>query len=155
MLLFMTGVFIERESSEKAGEETGGRVDKTVRCFSRSMVLVPPLEIQLDDLYVTNASQEIVRHWIKGTTEPAKAPAVAAISSAVQQPSNAASNPTAVLPSEAIQNQLVAEFSARSGMNEKFSRQCLNEFQWDFEKAAAQFLILKNRGGVPSEAFIK
>jgi len=163
MLLFMTGVFIERDAEPAADTN---RVDKTVRCFSRSLVLVPPLEIQLDDLYVTNASNEVIKHWIHGngsgsasaapaTTQVVAAPATAAAATPLLSLPGAAMAAPAVLPSEAVQTQLVSEFAVRSGMNANFSRQCLEEFRWDFEVAASHFLVLKERGAVPPEAYLK
>jgi len=48
---------------------------------------------------------------------------------------------------------LALSFSQKSGMNLRFSAQCLEENNWDFDKAAQVFSDAKAKGVIPPEAF--
>jgi nuclear RNA export factor len=54
-----------------------------------------------------------------------------------------------------IQNQLIYQFSQESGMNIEYSKLCLQENHWDYNKAAEVFIDLRNKNQIPSEAFNK
>jgi nuclear RNA export factor len=52
----------------------------------------------------------------------------------------------------AIQRAMIEQFSQQSGMKLEWSRQCLEDQNWDFEMAGRRFLEL--RDSIPPEAFI-
>ena len=54
-----------------------------------------------------------------------------------------------------LRQQLVVSFAEQSGMNAEWSKTCLEQNGWDFERAAKVFMELKNNNSIPPEAFIK
>ena len=66
------------------------------------------------------------------------------------QPSTSA---PAVSVDENTKKSLALSFSQKSGMNLQFSAQCLQENNWDFDKAALIFSEAKAKGTIPPEAF--
>ncbi|KTW31270.1 uncharacterized protein T551_01342 [Pneumocystis jirovecii RU7] len=48
---------------------------------------------------------------------------------------------------------MLAEISKKTGLNQQFSLMCLEQNEWDMEKAINNFNILKNKGVIPLEAF--
>ncbi|PAA57515.1 hypothetical protein BOX15_Mlig003953g1 [Macrostomum lignano] len=141
-LIFVTGLFIELTP----GRDGGDSQDKTLRTFSRTLVLVPVpgseagMQIHADDFYITHVSHQGAEWFRK---QNASAAASATTSATLQE-----------LPA-AAKEAMVTEFAAKSGMNAEFSRQCLNEFGWDFDMAASKFAQLKAEGKIPPEAFQK
>ncbi|KER21100.1 hypothetical protein T265_10514 [Opisthorchis viverrini] len=83
-------------------------------------------------------------------------------SKATTQPANPAPPTDTTVPSvssstpadASAQAILITELKQRSGMNEAFSRQCLEEYQWNFEAAFGAFEMLRNAGKLPPEAFV-
>lgn len=140
-LIFLTGIFIELTPARD-----GTKQDKTLRTFSRTLVLVPVpgseagMQIHADDLYITHISHQGA-DWFR--KQNAAIAAEAATNAQLQE-----------LPA-AAKEALVADFSAKSGMNAVFSRQCLDEFGWNFDLAAVKFAQLKADGKLPPEAFQK
>lgn len=62
----------------------------------------------------------------------------------------------AVVELDAASKQTLATaFSELSGMNLAWSARCLEENQWNYDKAAVVFQEAKTAGKVPPEAFIK
>ena len=47
----------------------------------------------------------------------------------------------------------VKKFMSESGMTENFSRMCLEQNQWNYNKAAEKFLELKNSNQIPADAW--
>jgi len=58
-------------------------------------------------------------------------------------------------PSTDVQNQLIQKFSQESGMNIEYSRLCLFENEWNYNKAAQKFQDLQKMNSIPPEAFKK
>ncbi|ORX40664.1 hypothetical protein BD324DRAFT_14152 [Kockovaella imperatae] len=58
---------------------------------------------------------------------------------------------TIVAPNLSNRDQLVTQMRTRTGMNAEYAQMCLNENGWDFEKAVANFEVLK--ATIPPEAF--
>ena len=54
---------------------------------------------------------------------------------------------------ESTKQSLAVSFSQKSGMNLQYSAQCLEENNWDFDKAAVVFSEAKAKGSIPPEAF--
>uniref|UniRef100_A0A0N4ZV79 RRM domain-containing protein n=1 Tax=Parastrongyloides trichosuri TaxID=131310 RepID=A0A0N4ZV79_PARTI len=52
-----------------------------------------------------------------------------------------------------VRNAMVISFVKHSGMNEVWSRRCLEESNWDYGLAGARFLKLKDQ--IPAEAFLQ
>uniref|UniRef100_A0A914C6B8 TAP-C domain-containing protein n=1 Tax=Acrobeloides nanus TaxID=290746 RepID=A0A914C6B8_9BILA len=68
-------------------------------------------------------------------------------------PSSPSQAPSAYEKSNpAIQQVMIEQFSQQSGMKSEWSRQCLEDQNWDFEMAGRSFLEL--RDSIPPEAFI-
>lgn len=60
---------------------------------------------------------------------------------------------SAPVPNPMAMDVLVKRLQQSSGMNENFSRQCLAENSYVFEKALEMFNDLNSRGAIPAEAF--
>ena len=72
------------------------------------------------------------------------------------QPTTAAAAPAAAPELDQVAKEKMAlAFSEKSGMNLKFSAICLEENNWNFDKAATVFSEAQGRGAVPPEAFTK
>lgn len=54
-----------------------------------------------------------------------------------------------------VRQRMVETLAAQSGMNLNWSRKCLDETQWNFERALWAFGELQKQGSIPAEAFIK
>lgn len=52
-----------------------------------------------------------------------------------------------------IRNAMVKSFMEQSGMNEVWSKRCLEDSNWNYSLAGDRFLSLKN--DIPAEAFAK
>jgi len=59
---------------------------------------------------------------------------------------------TSAAPSDA-QNEMVLKFMRESGMNMKWSRECLQNNGWNYELAGRNFMELKSNSCIPEEAF--
>ncbi len=51
------------------------------------------------------------------------------------------------------QEKIVQQFASQSGMNLEWSKNCLEQNGWDYEKAAHNFTDLSSKGQLPPEAF--
>ncbi|XP_048883414.1 nuclear RNA export factor 1 isoform X1 [Brienomyrus brachyistius] len=120
-------------------KEVDGRSRDAVRAFSRIFIAVPAgnagLCIVNDELFVRNATTEEIR---KAFAAPAPTPS---------------SSPVPTL--SAPQQEMLSSFSQKSGMNLEWSQKCLQDNDWDFNRAAEIFSQLKAQGKIPDVAFIK
>uniref|UniRef100_A0A8C7SV14 Nuclear RNA export factor 1b n=1 Tax=Oncorhynchus mykiss TaxID=8022 RepID=A0A8C7SV14_ONCMY len=125
----VTGVFKEVE----------GKSRDSVRAFSRVFITVPAggtsLCIVNDELFVRNATTEEIR---RAFVAPAPTPS---------------SSPVPTL--SAPQQEMLSAFSLKSGMNLEWSQKCLQDNEWDFNRAGQVFTDLKAHGKIPDVAFIK
>uniref|UniRef100_A0A7N8XLU4 Nuclear RNA export factor 1 n=1 Tax=Mastacembelus armatus TaxID=205130 RepID=A0A7N8XLU4_9TELE len=126
LLLFtVSGVFKEGEDSTMA--------------FSRVFITVPAgnsgLCIVNDQLFIRMATTEEIR---RAFVAPAPTPS---------------SSPVPTLT--ASQQEMLTAFSQKSGMNLEWSQKCLQDNEWDFNRAAQIFTQLKTEGQIPDVAFIK
>lgn len=130
--------------------EVDSKMDKPpIRSFSRTFVTVPGgsgMLIVNDMLTVTNASPDQIQSAFK---TPAPTPSSSPI------PETSPRNPFEGAGLTQIQQQMVTSFMAESGMNLEFSRKCLAENNWEYEKAGQVFLDLNNKKMIPAEAFMK
>ena len=68
--------------------------------------------------------------------------------------SSTSQTPASITPvDESTKQSLAVSFSQKSGMNLQYSAQCLEENNWDFDKAAVVFSEAKAKGSIPPEAF--
>uniref|UniRef100_A0A672Q051 Nuclear RNA export factor 1 n=1 Tax=Sinocyclocheilus grahami TaxID=75366 RepID=A0A672Q051_SINGR len=88
-----------------------------------------------DELFIRNATTEEIR---RAFVAPAPTPS---------------SSPVPTL--SAPQQEMLAAFSQKSGMNLEWSQKCLQDNDWDFDRAAQIFTGLKAQGKVPDVAFVK
>ncbi|XP_063044934.1 nuclear RNA export factor 1-like isoform X2 [Engraulis encrasicolus] len=125
----VTGVF----------KEVDGKSRDSVRAFARVFIAVPAgnsgLCIVNDELFLRNATTEEIR---KAFAAPAPTPS---------------SSPVPTL--SAPQQEMLNTFSLKSGMNLEWSQKCLQDNEWDFDRAAQIFTQMKAQGKIPDVAFIK
>uniref|UniRef100_A0AAZ3Q1K4 Nuclear RNA export factor 1 n=1 Tax=Oncorhynchus tshawytscha TaxID=74940 RepID=A0AAZ3Q1K4_ONCTS len=120
-------------------KEVDGKSPDAVRAFSRVFIAVPAgisgLCIVNDELFVRIATTEEIQHAFAATAP------------------TPSSSPVPILT--APQQEMLSAFSLKSGMNLEWSEKCLQDNEWDFNKAAQIFTQLKIEGKIPDVAFIK
>jgi len=145
----LSGVFKER----------GGR-HASVRAFQRTFNIVPQNTgfcIVNELFYVTNANSTQLKSAFKlpaaaPTPSTSPVPYVQQVNaSGMSQPSSTVSS----LSAAENQTQMTALFAKESRMNEEWSRKCLEENGWDYNKSAHVFTELQKAGHIPPEAFVK
>ena len=112
---------------------------KQLRSFSRNITIIPQGEgyvIANDLLLLSNASFD-QRGKYRSESGPRR------------------DHRTSAMGDSVVNDALVSRLSQQTGMNEKFSLQCLTECNFDSEKAVQMFNALHSKGGVPNEAFVK
>uniref|UniRef100_A0A672FQU3 TAP-C domain-containing protein n=1 Tax=Salarias fasciatus TaxID=181472 RepID=A0A672FQU3_SALFA len=127
----VSGVFKEVAVDGKSREST--------MAFSRVFITVPAgnsgLCIVNDHLFIRMATTEEIR---RAFVAPAPTPSSSPV-------------PTLTAP----QQEMLTAFSQKSGMNLEWSQKCLQDNEWDFNRAAQIFTQLKTEGKIPDVAFIK
>ncbi|XP_049441620.1 nuclear RNA export factor 1 isoform X1 [Epinephelus fuscoguttatus] len=127
----VSGVFKEVAVDGKSREST--------MAFSRVFITVPAgnsgLCIVNDQLFIRMATTEEIR---RAFVAPAPTPSSSPV-------------PTLTAP----QQEMLTAFSLKSGMNLEWSQKCLQDNEWDFNRAAQIFTQLKTDGKIPDVAFIK
>ncbi|TKS72260.1 Nuclear RNA export factor 1 [Collichthys lucidus] len=127
----VSGVFKEVAVDGKSREST--------MAFSRVFITVPAgntgLCIVNDQLFIRMATTEEIR---RAFVAPAPTPSSSPV-------------PTLTAP----QQEMLTAFSQKSGMNLEWSQKCLQDNDWDFNRAAQIFTQLKTEGKIPDVAFIK
>ncbi|KAF2356615.1 Nuclear RNA export factor Tap RNA-binding domain [Trinorchestia longiramus] len=137
IMLTLTGVYRREGLKSK---------NNNIRSFQRTLVIVPMgagFCIANEQIHVTLASYDQIKEAFKTKTAaaaagPSTAPVAAVVSSGGLEPQ---------------QLVLVEKFSAISKMLPEYSKQCLEQNAWDFEKAGTLFLQLKGEGKIPPEYF--
>uniref|UniRef100_A0A3B3ZN29 Nuclear RNA export factor 1 n=1 Tax=Periophthalmus magnuspinnatus TaxID=409849 RepID=A0A3B3ZN29_9GOBI len=118
-------------------EVVDGKSREPTMAFSRVFITVPAgnsLCIVNDHLFVRMATTEEIR---KAFVAPAPTPSSSPV-------------PTLTAP----QQEMLTAFSQKSGMNLEWS-QCLQDNEWDFNRAAQIFTQLRSEDKIPDVAFIK
>ncbi|XP_008325091.1 nuclear RNA export factor 1 isoform X2 [Cynoglossus semilaevis] len=127
----VSGVFKEVAVDGKSRDST--------MAFSRVFITVPAggsgLCIVNDQLFIRMATTEEIR---RAFVAPAPTPSSSPV-------------PTLTAP----QQEMLTAFSQKSGMNLEWSQKCLQDNEWDFNRAAQIFTQLKTKGQIPDVAFIK
>ncbi|KAL0973889.1 hypothetical protein UPYG_G00212460 [Umbra pygmaea] len=118
-------------------KEVAGTFQDSVRAFSRVFIAVPAgnsgLCIVNDELFVRNATKEEI--------------------CGVFAAPPASGGP--VVPLSTPQQEMLSAFSVKSGMNLVWSQKCLQDNDWDFNKAGHIFTQMQAEGKIPGVAFIK
>uniref|UniRef100_A0A8C7ZLQ1 Nuclear RNA export factor 1a n=1 Tax=Oryzias sinensis TaxID=183150 RepID=A0A8C7ZLQ1_9TELE len=113
--------------------------EESTMAFSRVFITVPAgnsgLCIVNDQLFIRMATTEEIR---RAFVAPAPTPSSSPV-------------PTLTAP----QQEMLTAFSQESGMNLEWSQKCLQDNEWDFNRAAHIFTQLKAEGKIPDVAFIK
>uniref|UniRef100_A0A672FQ62 Nuclear RNA export factor 1 n=1 Tax=Salarias fasciatus TaxID=181472 RepID=A0A672FQ62_SALFA len=116
-----------------------GKSRESTMAFSRVFITVPAgnsgLCIVNDHLFIRMATTEEIR---RAFVAPAPTPSSSPV-------------PTLTAP----QQEMLTAFSQKSGMNLEWSQKCLQDNEWDFNRAAQIFTQLKTEGKIPDVAFIK
>ncbi|XP_047210062.1 nuclear RNA export factor 1 isoform X2 [Girardinichthys multiradiatus] len=116
-----------------------GKSRESTMAFSRVFITVPAgnsgLCIVNDQLFIRMATTEEIR---RAFVAPAPTPSSSPV-------------PTLTAP----QQEMLTAFSLKSGMNLEWSQKCLQDNEWDFNRAAQIFTQLKAEGKIPDVAFIK
>ncbi|XP_036408917.1 nuclear RNA export factor 1-like [Megalops cyprinoides] len=117
--------------------EVDSRSADCFKAFSRLFVAVPArnggLCIVNDELCVKNATEEKIRGAFRTMAPPHSSGPVCTVS--------------------AFQQEMLSAFSLQSGMNLEWSKKCLEDNKWDFNRAAHIFTNLKAMGKIPHIAF--
>ena len=71
----------------------------------------------------------------------------------LNQPVTSQPTTSTIVVDDNTKQSLATSFSQKSGMNLQYSAQCLEENNWDFDKAAVVFSEAKAKGSIPPEAF--
>lgn len=142
IVLTVTGLFKERNTNPKA---------EYTRTFQKTMVIVPNnggFCIKNELMHINNAS-------VLQTKNAFKAPAI------VSTPMAATPMPVATQIAapqqidDATKMQMIQAMSLHSNMNVEWSRKCLEETNWDFQRAGFVFSELYKQNKIPPEAFVK
>uniref|UniRef100_A0A8C5DT77 Nuclear RNA export factor 1-like n=1 Tax=Gouania willdenowi TaxID=441366 RepID=A0A8C5DT77_GOUWI len=112
---------------------------ESTRAFSRVFITVPAVNSGLciinDQLFIRMATTEqISRAFVAPAPTPSSSPV-----------------PTLTAP----QQEMLSTFSLKSGMKLEWSLKCLQDNEWDLNKAAQIFTQLKTAGKIPDVAFLK
>lgn len=146
IVLTVTGVFREKKKNSTV---------TLLRSFQRTLVVVPSGSgfcIRNEMLTLNNPTPSQIDKAFKGPLAAASAPAtpVAAVPGVVQSPVAAAG-----VPDNTVKLQMVQALAASSNMNMEWSRKCLEETNWDFQRAGFVFTELQKQNKIPPEAFVK
>lgn len=133
ILLSVTGLFKEKKASGSTEQ---------VRSFQRSLVIVPSgsgfcIRNEVLHINVATPRQEKSLFKIPPVTETL--------------PSSISGVPI----NDDNKQNMVMTMSTQSGMNLEWSRKCLEETNWDFQRAGFIFSELHKQNKIPPEAFIK
>lgn len=128
-----------------------------LKAFNKVMIIVPAGSgfcIVNDLVYVSLATSDQKREAFKEI--PVEAPVQQAVSPVAPVPlpvPSVASSPQ--VADIAARQQMVTTLAAQTNMNLAWSEKCLNETNWDFDRAMFVFTELHKQGTIPAEAFIK
>lgn len=141
--LIVTGLFKERSTNPKADY---------ARIFQKTLVIVPHnggFCIKNELLHINNASPIQARNAFK-TPQPQPVAMSAASTSNIQSPPAQAG-----APDDSTKMRMIQAMSQQSNMNMEWSKKCLEETNWDFNRAGFVFAELFKQGKIPPEAFVK
>lgn len=105
-------------------------------------------------VHINNVTPDQAEKAFKAPTVVVAAVPVAG-PSAVSLPVAAAAPVPAAGIDDNTKMQMVQAMSLNSNMNVEWSRKCLEEVNWDFQRAAFVFAELHKQNKIPPEAFVK
>ncbi|KAJ8956646.1 hypothetical protein NQ318_014000 [Aromia moschata] len=153
LCLTVAGMFRELKSGHKI---------PPTRYFFRTLIIVPAGSgfcIANEQLHITNATPDQAREAFKAPPPPPPAQpnmvAPVATTSSPSVPVLPAAPVIPAVPDAAMKQEMVQQMSTHSGMNMEWSMKCLEETQWDFQRASLVFQNLQSAGVIPPEAFVK
>ncbi|XP_031555922.1 nuclear RNA export factor 1-like [Actinia tenebrosa] len=148
--------------------------NKTMRSFTRVFVALPAaggksLKIVNDELHVRGPALPQIQAFKKQQESitatstlqvPAAVPTIpTTLPTIVTVPTLTPSTSLTTLPIPSgltpEQQQMILQFSRESRMNAEWSKKCLADNGWDYQKSAECFTSLNNQGLIPPGAFIK
>ncbi|ETN60147.1 hypothetical protein AND_008236 [Anopheles darlingi] len=144
LLLTVTGVFKERKPNNN---------NEMIRSFQRSLVIVPSgggFCIRNEMMHINGATRLQEEKSFKDATGFAATPAPSLASTPAVSPL-----PTVSAPDDNTKLQMVQALATQSTMNLDWSRRCLEETNWDYQRAEFAFSELQKQNRIPPEAFIK
>lgn len=114
-----------------------GLILPPLRSFTRNFFVVPQgagFSIVNETLFITGGTEEQIR--------------------AYPTPENTPSTSSAAAPSATNErDRLITELCSQTRMNRAFAQRCLEQNDWDVQKAFTIFSEINVRGGIPPEAF--
>lgn len=119
-----------------------------LRSFTRTFFVVPQgagFSIINETLFITGGTDEQIRTY-PVPDNPTPTPAVPAAAAAAVSPV------PAVVPVE--RERMILELCAQTRMNRAFTERCLEQNDWNIQKAFTVFSELNARGSIPAEAFL-
>ncbi|XP_044729790.1 nuclear RNA export factor 1-like [Chrysoperla carnea] len=149
-LSFFTPQFFMLNVSGIFKEIGGGFKTPPLRAFTRALIIVAANSgfcIINEAIYITNATDEQAKDAFKMPNP------IIPTSPQVSSPTVPAGSPPEL--DDATKQQMVHTMAQQSGMNLDFSTKCLQETNWDFQRAVVIFTELHKQGGIPPEAFVK
>lgn len=147
LVLTVTGVFREKKKNSTL---------TLLRSFQRTMVVVPSGSgfcIRNEMMTLNNATPSQLEKAFKGPLEAAASAPATPIAAHQMAPGGVVQSPG--VPDDNTKMQMVQTMAASSSMNMEWSRKCLEETNWDFQRAGFVFAELHKQGKIPPEAFIK
>ncbi|CAF0839800.1 unnamed protein product [Rotaria sordida] len=125
-------------------KEVDQNTNNPIRCFQRTFTCAPTtagILIIADHIMLSNAADAQIEKMTHSSTTSSS------------QDSNNQNNLNTNID---IQNQeMVQKFSRQSGMNIEYSILCLQQNNWNYDKAAEVFLDLHSKNMIPTDAFNK
>ncbi|XP_063701665.1 nuclear RNA export factor 1-like [Culicoides brevitarsis] len=141
IMLTVTGLFKEKKSGSSV---------EVVRSFQRSLVIVPCgggfcIKNELMHINVaTNRQEKSIFNAPPANAAPIQ-----------QMPVTPVANPLGAGMNDDTKQNMILAMSNQSGMNMEWSRKCLEETNWDFDRAGFIFGELNKQNKIPAEAFVK
>jgi len=137
IVMTVTGLYKEKNSDQR---------NEFFRTFQKTLVIVPNnggFCIRNELLHINNASPAQARNAFNSTIS------VQQINSSFQS----STAPPQIDESNKI--KMIEMMSHQSNMNVEWSKKCLEETQWDFNRALYVFQELFKESKIPQEAFVK
>uniref|UniRef100_A0A182QK83 NTF2 domain-containing protein n=1 Tax=Anopheles farauti TaxID=69004 RepID=A0A182QK83_9DIPT len=149
ILMTVTGVFKERKENINA---------EVVRSFQRSLVIVPSAGgfcIRNETVHITGATRLQENKCFKPLTGIGAAPVVVAPAAAPVGMVPVAGADTTNLVDDNTKLQMIQALAVQTNMNAEWSKRCLEETNWDYQRAEFAFSELHKQNRIPPEAFVK
>lgn len=139
MLTFsISGVYVEKRSADEGAS--------CYRSFQRTFVCVP---VSSEQMIIVN-EQCIISNLSEQQSKIYKEENLSSDSKKVMSPQSSTFQET---PSEDPKLSMIKKFSNRTGLNEKWAKDCLEFSDWNYDVAEKNFF--EHKSEIPAEAFIQ